>query len=126
MQWRTVTPEQKRLFREAIPSDARVSVWKISCAPADAEAENYLRQILQMFYESHVTARYDFDAFTPESTYLNKYGVLVAVKNDDSPNVKTLHRALAAAKIDHYLTTEGVGSTASDDFILLRVGSKPN
>jgi hypothetical protein len=126
MRWRTVTPEQKKLFREAIPSHTRLVIWEISCVAADAEAESYLKQLLHIFYDPYVPRpAYNFNAY-PSLSHLEKRGLLIVARNTESPNVQTLTRALGAAKIPYYLTSEGIGPNGSDDFLLVRVGPKPN
>jgi hypothetical protein len=126
MQWRTITAEQRKRFGEAIPKEPKIAIWKIFCVPADAEAESYVKQLVRMFVEAGI--------YTSEGGYYNinthfpqfdKYGCAILVKDANSIIARILKHAFEFANIDFNLTSEGFASSASDGFLAIRIGPKP-
>lgn len=93
--------------------------------PADAEAESYVKQLIQMFFDSGIYTSepgyYDVNTQYPQ---FDKYGCVILAKDTNSLNVRSLKHAFEFANIDFNLASEGVAAP-SDGFLAIRVGPKP-
>jgi len=126
VQWRTITSEQRALFREVFPPDTRLELMKVCCVAADAEAESYANQLVRMFQESgHVYLPFgDYLEMNVPSPNLDEYPVIFLAKNMNSQNALWFKRAFDVAGVGHYFTLEGVSSSAHDEFLAIRIGPK--
>jgi hypothetical protein len=127
LRWRTLTPEQRKRFGDAIPKDrTRLQLWRVFCVPIDAEAQSYAKQLLYLFWESGIYLS-DPDYYNSDAglSRFDKYGCAILVKEINLVDAQILKSAFDSAGIDCTITSEGFASNANDNFLAVRVGPKP-
>lgn len=125
LKWRTVTADQRKRFCDAMPKDRRIPMWCVWCAPADAEAVSYAKQVLRMFVEGGVAMTDPgYYEVNNQLSRFDKYGLVLVAKNTDLTEVQILKGAFDAAGVECAVSSEGF-EKGSDGFYALRVGPKP-
>jgi hypothetical protein len=124
-EWRTITPQQRTQFADAMPKDRRIQMWCVWCAPADAEAASYTTKVLRMFVEGGVAIS-DPDYFDTDSrlSRFDKYGLVIVAKDTNVTEVQILKKAFDAAGVECALSSEGF-EKGSEGWYALRIGPKP-